>query len=557
MIKEIFLKAILDGATDYAIFAIDTEGRFLHWNAGAARILGLVPEMKGASSRDLFTPKDRASGVPEIELANALANGRASERRTLVRADASTFWAEGVVTPIYDEAANHLGYLKILQDVTNRHQIEAEVLHAAKTDALTGLANRACFHEQLHEWTVAGARAGRTIILHLIDLDHFKEVNDSLGHQSGDLLLYKLGLALKEVTLETDFVARLGGDEFAVLQSDAISAAAGGELAEKILLALGQSFDLNGYVAHVTPSIGISVAPQDGWTPDELIKKADAALYRVKKNGRNGYGYFTAELDTEAHNRTRDLQALRQSVFEKTFHIAFQPKVSALDETLVALEVLLRCDHPHFAQRPIQEIISLATQCGVMPVISEWVIEESCRQANEWFKSGIPRFRLCVNLCAREVSDARTPEMLKAISEKYELSPYDLIIEITERELIHNIAGTHAVLNRIRGLGFSLTIDDFGAGYSSLNYLMTLPIDIIKLDMSFSAAIPDNARSCIAVKGIINLARSLGLHVVAEGVERADQAYFFKSNGCESMQGYYFSRPLNAEDMTSWLVDNA
>ena len=555
MNEEIFHNAILRGVTEHAIFAVDVEGRLLHWNASAEQILGLAPEMRGQNSAQLFTRQDRDAGVPETELAQALTAGRTVACRTLTRSDSSTFWAEAVVTPIYDELRNHLGFLKILRDVTDRHRIDEEILHAARTDALTGLANRASFYEHLHERTIAAARTNETVILHLIDLDHFKEVNDSFGHQAGDLLLYKVAVALKEVTRETDFVARLGGDEFAILQAGSTSAISAGGLAEKIIAVVGEAFDLNGFEAHVTPSIGIAVAPQDGSTPDELIKKADAALYRVKKAGRNGFGYFTEGLDAEAHTRTRDLSALRQCVRDRAFHLVYQPKVSTASGALVALEALLRCDHPRLLNKPIGQVISLAMQCGLMPAISEWVIDAACHDAKKWFGSSLPRFRICVNLCAREAADPRTTQMLTEATHRHGISPKDLIIEITERDLFQSGPAGIAVLTGMRELGFSVAIDDFGTGHSSLNYLITLPVDIIKLDMAFAAGIPTNVKSCIAVKGIVNLATSLGLHVVAEGIERADQVNFFQQSGCESLQGFHFSRPLTLPDITMWMQD--
>ncbi|MBC7500574.1 MAG: EAL domain-containing protein [Herminiimonas sp.] len=553
MSNEIFLNAILHGDTDYAMYAVDPEGRFLHWNASAEQILGLDPTMRGVSCTTLFIDTDKAAGIPGKELADALANGRAAACWNLASSSGTAFWVEGVVTPIYDEAGNHYGFLKILRDVTDRHLLEEEVLRAANTDALTGLANRACFREHLYEWTVAGARAEQPVILHLVDLDHFKEVNDTFGHHAGDLLLYQVGAALKALTRETDFVARLGGDEFAILQAGATSAIAASELAEKIVSVIGQGFNLNGIEAHVTSSVGIAVAPQDGWVPDELIKRADAALYRIKRSGRNGYGYFTEELDAEAQIRTQDLSALRQSVREKSFHLVYQPKVSTKGQGVVALEALLRCDHPRLREKPVGEVITLATQCGLMPRISEWVLDTACRDAKAWFDSGLPHFRVCMNLCAREAGDLGTPELLANITSRHGVSPKDFIIEVTERELFGSGPGGIAVLQEIRELGFLVAIDDFGAGYSSFNYLTTLPIDIIKLDMAFAQGIPMNLKSCIAVKGIINLANSLGLHVVAEGIERADQVDFFSDSGCESMQGYHFSRPLGVERMTAWM----
>ena len=553
MDKDILLTAIIDSPTDYAMVAVDIEGRLLQWNASAADILGLGPNMCGQASAMLFTEQDRAANVPESELASALAIGRAQTYRCHKRIDATTFWAEGVTTPIYDSAGNHQGFLKILRDVTNRHANQEELLLAAQTDPLTGLHNRASFYECLNAWIIAASRASHAVTLHLIDLDHFKEVNDTFGHQAGDLMLYKVGEALKKLTRETDFVARLGGDEFAVLQTGAADSISNSQLAQKILDALGQRFDLNGCEAHVTPSIGIAVCPTDGWTADELLQKADAALYRVKKKGRNGFSYFTRELDAEAHDRTQDLSALRQSVHQKLFHIVYQPKVLTNGTKVVALEALLRCDHPRLRDKPVSDVIMLATQCGMMPKISEWVIDETCRQMKSWFDNGFPRLAVCVNLCAREVGDPATPRMLAQIVERHGLHPKDLVVEITEREIFDSGGKGAEVLREISELGFGVALDDFGTGYSSISYLTNLPIDIIKLDMSFAQAIPGNARSGIAAKGIVNLASSLGIKVVAEGIEREDQFEFFRDCGCEAVQGYYFSRPLAPGKMTAWM----
>ena len=557
MSRPFLLKAILENDTGFAIIGVDTQGMLLQWNANAEQLFGIGPETQGADRSMFFTHQDLVSGLPADELTRALALGRIEDCRIQQRLDRSTFWAESVVTPIFNDEGQHEGFLQIYRDVTNRRLIEEDILHAANTDALTGLANRAAFYDRLHDWTLAGARTGSPLVVHLIDLDQFKEVNDSFGHQAGDLLLAQVASRLRKVTRETDFIARLGGDEFAILQAGATSAVDGSKLAEKVLTAVGESFDLNGIEANITPSIGIATAPHDSWNPDELIRKADAALYRVKHAGRNGFGYFTEELDREAHDRTRDLSAIRQAVRRKNFHLVYQPKMSKDGRDLKGMEALLRCDHPGLCDRPVIDVIALANQCGLMPNMSEWILEETCKQIKIWFADDPQRFRVCVNLCAREVSDPNTPKMLESVTRKCGLNPEIFIVEITEQEIFQSGANGIAVLQKIRDLGFSIAIDDFGTGYSSINYLTQLPIDFVKLDMSFAQGIPHNTRSCIAVKGIVSLASALGLQVVAEGIERQEQLDFFQEAGCEALQGYYFSRPLTAERMSMWMQGRA
>ena len=553
MSREIFIKAIFENMIDFGVFLTDPTGRVVDWNASAASIFGIGSHSFGNIFAEVFPSHNQTTIIAAVEMAQALSNGRFAGCRIQMRADGSKFWAETVLTPVHDDNGVHCGFLQVVRDISDRYLSDQQILYAAKRDALTGLSNRASFHEQLHEWIVGAERANRMLILHLIDLDHFKEVNDTAGHHAGDLLLRKLGSILHGVTRETDVVARLGGDEFAILQTGATAAVHGGQLAEKILKAVAVDFDLDGFKANVTASIGIAVAPQDGSTPDALLKKADAALYRVKRNGRNGFSYFTHDLDAEAHNRMRELSGLRHSVAEKCFHLVYQPKVDTASGKLLAVEVLLRCDHPTLRSLPVSNVVKLATQCGLMPTITRWVIDEACKQLKVWLRAGVPRLEICLNLCAREAADPKFPMMLEMLINLHELDPADIAIEITEHEIFQSGVECLSVLQGIRDLGCSIAIDDFGSGYSSLSYLTNLPVDIIKLDISFSKGIPENIKSCTTAAGVINLAHSLGLMVVAEGVERADQLAFFKQAQCDAIQGYYFSKPLTADLMTEWM----
>lgn len=550
---DVLLKAILASTTDYVILVTDTAGKLVTCNSNAQHVVGLSPAMAGLDCAATYTEDDQQDSVPAKEMAAALQAGQAIVDRAYVRQDGSRFWGAGNLTPLYDESRCHIGFLSIFRDVTEKRRGENEILRVVNTDTLTGLANRFSFNEHLKEWTKASVRADQAIILHMIDLDHFKVVNDTLGHHAGDVLLQKVGARIKSVTRETDFVARLGGDEFAVLQAGAASAMAGSSLAEKILAAFAQPFDLEGQEARTTPSIGIAVAPQDSWTPDQLMRKADAALYRVKREGGNQYGYFTEALDLEAHRRSRDIAALRHAVTHEEFHLVYQPTVSVTDGTLVAVEALLRCDHPVLHDRPISDVILLATQCGLALVLGRWIMQQACCQASIWFDQGLPRFRMCVNLCARELSDPKMPAIIDDVLKRTGLLTSDLMLELTERDLFESKEEGLKVLQSLNRQGISIALDDFGTGYSSLGNLTTLPINCIKLDGSFAGGIPENLQSCTVVKAIIGLAHSLGLKVVAEGVETGEQLAFFKQEQCDIIQGHYCSPPLPPDEMTAWM----
>lgn len=549
------LKAILASSTDYSIIVADRSGVITSWNAGAEQTTGYSQdEVVGTSLDFLFPEEDRAHYAPQKEREVAQYAGRFADQRWLVRKDGSRFWADNVITPIKDANGAVSGFLKILRDHTEKMRADEEILTCARYDALTGLANRSSFKARLAEMAASTLRSGQLLILQIIDLDHFKEVNDTLGHHTGDVLLQQAAQRMRSVTRDTDFIARIGGDEFVVLQPNAHSPEVGGSLANKLLDVLSKPYHIDGHEVHSGASIGVAVCPQDAREPEQLLKKADLALYRVKKTGRGGFACFTEHLDEEAHKRNRDLNELRRAVEEHSFWLAYQPKVDGLNGAPIALEALLRCANPVLSAYPIQQVISLAREAGLMPKIGAWVLSQACTQTRRWHEAGLSHIRVCVNICTRELMDPEIGRHIWMTLDRAGLQPNHLEIEVTERQLLDSKDQGMANLKALRARGTLIAIDDFGTGYSSLSYLRWLPIDSLKLDRTFLPSVPQDPQASAIAKVVINLAHSLNLEVIAEGVESAEQVNFLQHEHCEQLQGYFFSKPLDAAAMTSWLM---
>jgi diguanylate cyclase (GGDEF)-like protein/PAS domain S-box-containing protein len=549
------LKEIYDSAIDFGIITLDNEGKVTTWSAGAEHILGFTTtEIIGRDCSVIFTPEDQADGVPRQEMATATDKGRAADYRWHIRKNGSRFWADGVMTPIRNEEDRQIGYLKIMRDSTERKIAQDQIQRLATSDALTGLANRESFYRRLSEMTALSARNRQLVILHIIDLDHFKYVNDSQGHHAGDLLLRYAAQRMRSVIRDSDFIARLGGDEFAIVQSNAPSAQAGGDLASKLLHELTQPFNIENHEVTISGSIGIAVCPEDARDPDQLFKKADLALYRSKGRGRACFHYFVDALDVAAHQRSRDIAELKQANKLKNFRLDYQPIVDCYSGQVQAFEALLRFESPHLSARGTEYVVNLGVEIGLMSEIGLWVMRKACQQLRAWRDIGYPDLKMSVNLCAQEITHPEVVGAIDKILSATKVEPGDLKLEVTERDLISAGKDGYDMLEKLRERGFPLALDDFGTGFSSLSYLQNMPITGLKLDRSFLHDVPYDARSCAITRTILSLARTLDLSVVAEGVEEADQAEFLRGgDGCTSLQGFLFSKPLSADKATAWL----
>jgi diguanylate cyclase (GGDEF)-like protein/PAS domain S-box-containing protein len=554
--KSGMFEAIMASAIDYAIVVVSRDGEIATWNAGAEQLFGYShAEIIGRPADVLFTAADRANGIPEREMATAREQGRAPDVRWHQRKDGSCFWADGVMQPMLGADGSLAGFVKILRDATADHEHEVQIARLARTDPLTGLANRTAFAERFKDMTAAALRHRQCLVVHVIDLDHFKEVNDRFGHHIGDLLLKEVARQIRQAVRDTDFVGRLGGDEFVVLQADAQLPDLGSTLAEKLVEVLTQTFSIDGKDVRVGASIGITVFPQDDADPDQLLRKADLALYEVKAEGRNGYHYFSQELEDLASQRNRALTAVKRALANQDFSVVYQPKISVATGEVAAVEALLRCHDRALSQTPIEDVIKLAVEAGLMEELGLWVMAEACAQTRRWQQAGLEGLAVCVNLCAAEMADPALPVRVAEILAGSGLDKQHLLLEVTEHEMFDSGPSGQQILEEIRALGVQVSLDDFGTGFSSLGYLTDLQVDEIKLDRSFLRNVPEAAQDCTVVSAILSMARGLHLTVVAEGVETAGQVEFFVRERCDWMQGFFFSPALPPQQLTPWLLE--
>ena len=433
-------------------------------------------------------------------------------------------------------------------------QVNQTVSDLAQKDALTSLANRRAFVERLNEKFAACERGGKPIAVLYFDLDHFKDVNDTLGHPIGDALLRQVATRVTSVTRENDVVARFGGDEFAIMQSGANDLTAAGTLAARIGKILAEPYFIEGNEVHITASIGISHYSPDIVGPDAMMIQADLALYRAKEDGRNCFRFHSAGLDQQVQERVTLADELRGAAERGELELHFQPQVELRSGRIVGLEALLRWNHPKRGQILPAVFIAIAERSGQIQLLGQWVLDAACRQLRSWQDAGIAPKLVGVNFSALQFKGTSDVEREIAASlDKWGIAPGSIEIELTESVLMDVTQQHNDRLDRLRKLGIRIAIDDFGTGYSSLNYLANYPINRVKIAQELVFGIDLDARSATVVRAAVRLAHELGIEIIAEGVETEGHAKFLLSAGCEYGQGYYFSKPVSAEHATALL----
>ena len=433
-------------------------------------------------------------------------------------------------------------------------QVNQTVSDLAQKDALTSLANRRAFVERLNETFAACERGGKPIAVLYFDLDHFKDVNDTLGHPIGDALLRQVASRVTSVTRETDVVARFGGDEFAIMQSEANDLTAAGTLAARIGKILAESYFIEGNEVHITASIGISHYSPDIVGPDAMMIQADLALYRAKEDGRNCFRFHSADLDQQVQERVTLADELRGAAERGELELHFQPQVELRSGRIAGLEALLRWNHPKRGQILPAVFIAIAERSGQIQLLGQWVLDAACRQLRSWQDAGIAPELVGVNFSALQFKDTSDVEREIAASlDKWGIAPGSIEIELTESVLMDVTQQHNDRLDRLRKLGIRIAIDDFGTGYSSLNYLANYPINRVKIAQELVFGVDLDARSATVVRAAVRLAHELGIETIAEGIETEGHAKFLLSAGCEYGQGYYFSKPVSAEHATALL----
>jgi diguanylate cyclase (GGDEF)-like protein len=443
------------------------------------------------------------------------------------------------------------GWVTTHEDVTEQRQQEERIRHMARHDALTQLPNRIQFLEEMASAETAIDR-GEKVALLCIDLDHFKGVNDTLGHTLGDKVLQQASARLWGTTRENDVLARLGGDEFALLLRGIDNPADAAAISERIVHVMGQPFSIEGHQVVIGASVGIAMAPQDGQTSDELVKNADLALYRAKNEGRSTFHFFEAGMDAAIQKRRLMESGLRLALARSEFRLVYQPLIGLKENRITCLEALLRWDSERGTVSPA-EFIPIAEETGLIVPIGEWVLREACRQAVQWPDD----VRVAVNLSVVQFKNRHLYETVEAALRETGLKPTRLELEITESLLLADNEPTLKTLHKLRALGVRISMDDFGTGYSSLSYLRSFPFDKIKIDRSFMRDLKSKGDSLAIIKAVISLCHSLGMSTTAEGIETEEQLAAVREQGCNEVQGFLFSPPVSPAAVTDMLDKEA
>jgi diguanylate cyclase (GGDEF)-like protein/PAS domain S-box-containing protein len=440
-------------------------------------------------------------------------------------------------------------------DISDRKRAEEQIEFHAYHDVLTHLPNRKLFTDRLRHALTRAKRAGSSVAVMFIDVDHFKTINDTLGHTAGDDLLLEMSRRLRECVREDDTVARLGGDEFTIILAELREAEDAMFVAQKILEAVQEPLTLAGMPLVVTASIGISIYPTDGVDPESLLRNADSAMYRAKEGGRNTYQLCTDEMKRRAMERLSVESRLRRAVHDQQFVLAYQPQINLVTGRTIGVEALVRWNDPERGIVEPASFIPIAEETRLIIPLGEWVLRTACKQTKEWQDRGAGPIRVAVNLSARQFQQHDLVLMVRNALEESGLGASSLELEITETTAMQNAEITVETLHALRRIGVGISIDDFGMGYSSLNYLKRFPLTAVKIDRAFVNDLTTNDGDAAIVSAVISMARSLRLRVVAEGVETAEQFAFLRSKECDEAQGFYFSRPVMIEEATRMLLD--
>lgn len=455
------------------------------------------------------------------------------------------------ISLVKDNHDKVLNYIAVFSDITQHKEAEEKIEHLAHYDPLTDLPNRTLLKARLDQEIKSAVRNRTTFALFFLDLDHFKNVNDTLGHSVGDQLLIEVGKRLKGVVRLEDTVSRLGGDEFVILLLQA-NVQGASLVAEKILTAIAEPLQLGAYVLNLTPSIGISMFPENGTRYDELLQNADSALYKSKENGRNQYQFFTAQMQEQNLLRMNIENDLRQALANNELMLYYQPQLDIQTNRIIGVEALLRWQHHSQGMIPPDEFIPIAESCGLIVALGEWVIEKAVAEAKRWEARGINKVSVAVNLSLAQFTDNTLVSKVKKILEHAQLKAKYLDLELTESTAMKDVDGTVAIAGDLSDLGVQLSLDDFGTGYSSLNYLQHFNLNKLKIDKSFVQKMVTDRDSESIVDAIISLGKSLNLKTIAEGVETVEQLDLLKQKGCNQIQGYYLSRPLPSEEFVDF-----
>ncbi len=536
-----------------AIYVRDTHNVVRSWNPAAARIFGWTAQEILGHTLDNMPPDQ----IPECnELLHRVLGGETIENleRLRYRKDGSLFEISLTVAPMRNPDGSISQYLTLATDVTDRRATEKRVQFLAFHDALTGLPNRLLLQDRLHQAMAQADRDGTCVALMFLDLDNFKQINDTLGHATGDVLLKRVSARLSDCLRDTDTISRQGGDEFVILLSDLPDGRAAVPIVAKIMARMEEPFAVEGNELATSFSIGVTVYPDDGQDFDTLLKKADMAMYRAKEAGRNGYHFFNEEMAQRAGEHLTLRNGLRRALDHGELHLHYQPQIDLFTGAVVGVEALLRWNHPELGNVTPARFIPVAEESGLIVPVGDWVIAEACRQGRAWLDAGLPEITIAINLSAVQFRRGKVEQTVLDALQASGLPAHVLELELTESIMIQNPEQVLAIVQRLKRLGLRLSIDDFGTGYSSLSYLKRFDIDKLKIDQSFLRDLSGSPDDAAIVRAIVQMASSLNLRTIAEGVETAEMALMMREFGCDEAQGYHYARPMPPAEFARYLA---
>jgi len=530
-----------------AIYAINMDHKLTSWNLAAERmfgweaseIIGLpVPTIPPEEWDQAEALRYRALSGEQIAAVEVV-----RQRRDGSRIDVSLTFA-----PLRDTSGNFYGYQTVVEDITERKAAEQRIEFLAYHDALTGLPNRRLMQDRFHQAAAHADRSSTCMALLYLDLDNFKTINDSLGHAAGDTLLIEMAARLSTCVRESDTMCRQGGDEFLILLGDLPDSDAVLTVLPTLQQRLQEAFHAHGNELSSSASIGVALFPKDGTDFETLLQKADMAMYRAKVAGRNTFRFFDDAMNGEAAERLTMLNGLRRALERHEFVLHYQPQIDLVTGTIFGAEALVRWNHPELGLVPPGRFIPVAEESGLIVEIGTWVIDEACRQAMAWQRAGLGPLSIAVNLSAVQFQRSDVTRVVSDALQTSGLPPELLELELTESMLMQHVDGVLPTLHSLKQLGVTLSIDDFGTGYSSLSYLKRFDIDKLKIDQSFVRDLATDPDDAAIVRAVIQMAHSLGLQTVAEGVETAAALQILKEFACDEAQGYYLARPMPADE---------
>lgn len=542
-------------SSEFGVMMVDDNQQLTYFNMVFTQLWQISPEvMKHYSHMEHIAQVIRSKLIKSAPFDRLMQQIEEKERQE--------FWAElacfngaflEAYVKVHQRRNGSFGHIWQFRDITVRKRMEQQLAHQASHDALTQLPNRVLLYDRIEQAISYAQRFRATVSIMFLDIDNFKIINDSLGHNVGDELLCEIARRLRAAVRRSDSVARFGGDEFVIVHMNARPSEVA-QMASQILQALKKNITIENHDFQVTCSIGVCTYPYDGQDVTTLLKNADMAMYHAKRLGKNNYQQYSSGITEHAERRLILQNKLNKAIQNNELHLVYQPLVEIKTDQLVGVEVLLRWVHPEIGIITPTEFVPVAEESGYIVELGEWVLHEACKQGVAWRTQGLKNLRLSVNISTVQIKHSNFTSMLEDIMKRYELADGYLELELTESNFMENNLGTREILAYLNKLGVDFVIDDFGTGYSNLNYLKKFPVDKIKIDRSFIKDCIHNQNDASIVEAIIAMGHSLKLKVVAEGVENLEQLHLLKRLGCDVAQGYYFSEPISAEDFTDWVL---